>query len=31
MGKHLKGKVIESYSAGIIARGLNPLTVAVMK
>ena len=28
---HLKCKVIEPYSAGIIARGLNPLTVAVMK
>jgi arsenate reductase len=29
--QHLKDKVIEPYSAGIIARGLNPRAVAVMK
>ena len=29
--QHLKGKVIEPYSAGIIAHGLNPRAVAVMK
>ena len=29
--QHLKGKVIEPYSAGIIAQGLNPLAVKVMK
>ncbi len=28
---HLKGKVIEPYSAGIIAQGLNPRAVKVMK
>ena len=29
--QHLKDKVIEPYSAGIIAHGLNPRAVAVMK
>ena len=29
--QYLKGKVIEPYSAGIIAHGLNPRAVAVMK
>ena len=29
--QHLKGKVIEPCSAGIISRGLNPLTPAVMR
>jgi len=29
--QHLKGKVIKLYSAEIIARGLNPQTVAVKK
>ena len=29
--QHLKGKVIEPYSAGIIAQGLNPRAVKVMK
>ena len=29
--QHLKGKLIEPYSAGIIAHGLNPRAVAVMK
>ena len=28
--QHLKGKVIEPYSVGTIARGLNPIAVAVM-
>ena len=29
--QHLKGKVIKPYSAGIIAQGLNPRAVKVMK
>ena len=29
--RHLKSKVIEPYSAGIIAQGLNPRAVTVMK
>jgi len=29
--QHLKGKVIKPYSAGIIARRINPLTLAGMK
>ena len=29
--KHLKGNIIEPYSAGIVAHGLNPRAVRVMK
>ena len=29
--RHLKGKVIEPYSAGMVAHGLNPRAVLVMK
>ncbi len=29
--KHLKGSIIEPYSAGIVAHGLNPRAVRVMK
>ena len=29
--KHLKGNIIEPYSAGIVAHGLNPRAIRVMK